>query len=174
MKKYILATTIIMAAALAFAASGAKTKSIQDRVEEAALDTSKIAELMPEKPEDRDRFRSELLSALDKMPASPKERGKKIVAAKKAFADFQEKERGSKVILCPVAAPKTFTGATALELTSSQTNSVAATNIIWALEEIDMGYGLDRKPRTMDKSKKYYPGWRRGEEPGGYPSQSLR
>lgn len=171
MKKHILTITIIIAAALAIAASDAKT--IQDRVEEAALDTSKIAELMPEKPEEQEQFRAELLHALDKMPASPKERGRKIVAAKKAFADFQEKERGSKVILCPVAAPETFTGAAALELTSSQTNSVAATNIIWALEEIDMGYGLDRKPRTMDKSKKYYPGWRRGEEPGGYPCQTI-
>ncbi len=171
MKKHILTITIIIAAALAIAASDAKT--IQDRVEEAALDTSKIAELMPEKPEEQEQFRAELLHALDKMPASPKERDRKIVAAKKAFADFQEKERGSKVILCPVAAPETFTGAAALELTSSQTNSVAATNIIWALEEIDMGYGLDRKPRTMDKSKKYYPGWRRGEEPGGYPCQTI-
>lgn len=171
MKKHILTITIIIAAALAIAASDAKT--IQDRVEEAALDTSKIAELMPEKPEEQEQFRAELLHALDKMPASPKERDRKIVAAKKAFADFQEKERGSKVILCPVAAPETFTGAAALELTSSQTNSVAATNIIWALEEIDMGYGLDRKPRTMDKSKKYYPGWRRGEEPGGYPCQTV-
>lgn len=154
-------------------ASVAFGHTLQERVELAAQDTTKIAELMPEKPEDRDRFRSELLSALDKMPASPKERGRKIVEAKKAFADFQEKERGSKVILCPVAAPETFTGAMALDLTS--TNSVASTNVIWALEEIDMGYGLDRKPRTMDKSKKYYPGWRRGEspEPGGYPCQTI-
>ena len=171
MKKYIL-TTMVLVAALAFAEDG-KEKTIQERVEIAALDTTKIAELMPEKTEDRDKFRTELLSALDKMPASPRERGRKIVAAKKAFSDFQEKERGSKVILCPVAAPKTFTGAMALDLTS--TNSVASTNIIWALEEIDMGYGLDRKPRTMDKSKKYYPGWRRGEnpEPGGYPCQTI-
>ena len=153
------------------AASVAFGHTLQERVEIAALDTTKIAELMPEKPEDRDKFRSELLSALDKMPASPKERGRKIVAAKKAFADFQEKERGSKLILCPVSAPETFTGAMALDLTS--TNSVASTNVIWALEEIDMGYGLDRKPRTMDKSKKYYPGWRRGEEPGGYPCQTI-
>ena len=153
------------------AASVAFGHTLQERVEIAALDTTKIAELMPEKPEDRDKFRSELLSALDKMPASPKERGRKIVAAKKAFADFQEKERGSKLILCPVSAPETFTGAMALDLTS--TNSVASTNVIWALEEIDMDYGLDRKPRTMDKSKKYYPGWRRGEEPGGYPCQTI-
>lgn len=166
MKKYIL-TTMMLVASVAFG------HTLQERVELAAQDTGKIAELMPEKPEDRDRFRSELLAALDKMPASPQERGRKIVAAKKAFADFQEKERGSKVILCPVAAPETFTGAMALDLTS--TNSVASTNIIWALEEIDMDYGLDRKPRTMDKSKKYYPGWRRGEspEPSGYPCQKL-
>ena len=164
MKKYIL-TIMMLAASVAFG------HTLQERVEIAALDTTKIAELMPEKPEDRDKFRSELLSALDKMPASPKERGRKIVAAKKAFADFQEKERGSKLILCPVSAPETFTGAMALDLTS--TNSVASTNVIWALEEIDMDYGLDRKPRTMDKSKKYYPGWRRGEEPGGYPCQTI-
>lgn len=163
----------VAAAALAIAADGTKSKSIQERVEEAALDTSKIAELMPEKPEEQDQFRAELLHALDKMPASPKERGRKIVAAKKMFADIQEKERGSKVILCPVAAPETFTGAMALDLTSSQTNTVAATNIIWMLDEIDMDYGLDRKSRTMDKSKKYYPGWRRGEEPGGYHCQTI-
>ena len=160
----------MLVAALAFAEDG-KDKTIQERVEIAALDTTKIAELMPEKPGDRDKFRAELLSALEKMPASPKERGRKIVEAKKAFADFQEKERGSKVILCPVAAPETFTGAMALDLTS--TNSVASTNIIWMLDEIDMDYGLDRKPRTMDKTKKYYPGWRRGEEPGGYPCQTI-
>lgn len=173
MKKHILATTIIIAAFLAFAASDAKT--IQDRVEEAALDTSKIAELMPEKQDDRDKFQAELLLTLASMPASPKDRDEKIAAAKKVFADFQEKERASKILVFPVSAPETFTGATALELTSSQTNSVAATNTIWALEEIDMGYGLDRKPRIMDKSKKYYPGWRRGEdiEPGGYPCQTL-
>lgn len=70
-------------------ASVAFGHTLQERVEIAALDTTKIAELMPEKPEDRDKFRDELLSALDKMPASPKERGQKIVAAKKAFADFQ-------------------------------------------------------------------------------------
>lgn len=163
----------IAATALSLVADGIKNKSIQERVEEAALDISKIVELMPEKLEEREQFRAELLHALDKMPASPKERGQKIVAAKKAFADFQEKEKGSKVILCPVSAPKTFTGALALDLTSSHTNTVAATNIIWALEEIDMGYGLDRKPRTMDKSKKYYPGWRRGEEPGGYSCQTI-
>ena len=170
MKKYI-AAVLMLAAAASF------SMTVEERVAIAAVDIAKIAELMPEKPEERDQFRAELLSALDKMPASPKERGQKIVAAKKAFADFQEKERGSKVILCPVAAPETFTGAMALDLTSSQTNTVAATNIIWALEEIDMDYGLDRKPRTMDKSKKYYPGWRRGEaperEPGGYPFQTT-
>lgn len=82
MKKYIL-TTMMLVASVAFG------HTLQERVEIAALDTTKIAELMPEKPEDRDKFRDELLSALDKMPASPKERGQKIVAAKKAFADFQ-------------------------------------------------------------------------------------
>jgi len=147
--------------------------TVKERVAIAAVDIDKIAELMPENQDERDQFTVELLSAFDKMPASPKERSRKIAAAKKAFADIQEKERGSKVILCPIAAPETFTGAMALDLTS--TNSIASTNIIWALEEIDMGYGLDRKPRTMDKSKKYYPRWRRGEdiEPGGYPCQTI-
>lgn len=161
-------TAIVMLAALT-----SFSMTVEERVAIAAVDIAKIAEVMPENQDERDQFRAELLSALDKMPASPKERGQKIVAAKKAFADVQEKERGSKVILCPVAAPETFTGAMALDLTS--TNSIASTNIIWALEEIDMGYGLDRKPRTIDKSKKYYPGWRRGEdiEPGGYPCQTI-
>jgi len=102
--------------------------TVKERVAVAAVDIAKIAELMPENKDERDQFRTELLSMLDKMPVSPKERGRKIVAAKKAFADFQEKERGSKVILCPIAASKTFTGAMALDFTSSQTNYVASTN----------------------------------------------
>ena len=120
----------IAATALSLAVDGIKNKSIQERVEEAALDISKIVELMPEKSEERDQFRAELLSTLDKMPASPKERGRKIVAAKKVFADIQEKERGSKVILCPATAPETFTDSAEVELTSSQTNYIASTNNI--------------------------------------------
>lgn len=165
MKKYIL--VVMVTAAISIFGM-----TVQQRVELAVQDINKIAELMPDKPDERDQFIAELLQALNKMPASPKERCQKIVAAKKAFADIQEKER-NKLLVFPSAVPQTFTGVQALDATSCQTNSVS-TNIIWVLDEIDMGYGLDRRPRTQDKTKKYYPGWKRGEEPCGYPYQTIQ
>lgn len=166
----------IIFAALAFSAF-MPLAGFQDQIPALVADPSKIASVSLQPETNLVELEAALLKAVDTLPASFAERKKKKEEIAKAFTDLKSKnaENFNDAI---IAAPEPFAGIASVQMVSSSTNAVV-------FEELEMDFGLHRKPVTMDKNKRYYPGWRRGsgfkgsnnvptKEPGGYAYQTLR
>lgn len=109
-----------------------------------------------------------IVEAIDKKLAESIDREVKLAIVDKLFNVTNCQEEIESLFIMPVQYG--MTGINQMDIANSNTSMPI---------EVDMAYGLDRKPRTMDKTKKYCPRWIRGsnaplvDEPSGYHCQTV-